>query len=171
MAKFRHLCVRISESSCWGRRWSRNIVPANHPGIRCLPSHPCFRARRSAASNQIDQRPSVSRLPVLPGNQLPPGAAMSTCSRVHIHVSFAPTAVIHSNGKRFSATRNPTRTRRSQGLTFQQAHNLRARSPSHQHKRTLSFERDIGCAGHVEEITGTCQRRQRDREFIDLWIP
>ena len=43
-------------------------------GIRCLPSHPRFGARRSAASSQIDQRPPVSRLPVLPGSQLRTGA-------------------------------------------------------------------------------------------------
>ena len=43
-------------------------------GIRCLPSHPRFGARRSAASSQIDQRPPLSSLSVLPANQLRTGA-------------------------------------------------------------------------------------------------
>jgi len=43
-------------------------------GIRCLPSHPRFGARRSAASSQIDQRPPLSSLSVLPANQLRAGA-------------------------------------------------------------------------------------------------
>jgi len=39
-------------------------------GIGCLPSHPRFGAHWSAASSQIDQRPPLSNLSVLPGNQL-----------------------------------------------------------------------------------------------------
>ena len=67
-------------------RWERrNVVlwKADGPGtsfrpdcagIGCLPSRPRFGAHWSAASSQIDQRPPLSNLSVLPGNQLRTGA-------------------------------------------------------------------------------------------------
>jgi hypothetical protein len=67
-------------------RWERrNVVlwKADGPGtsfrpdcagIGCLPSRPRFGAHWSVASSQIDQRPPLSNLSVLPGNQLRTGA-------------------------------------------------------------------------------------------------